>query len=74
MAIIGSVSFKSFGEFDYDEKILTMERYEERSNVIDTTSLQIIYAHIMYDKVLGYKDIKYDILSIGKNNSIYDDL
>lgn len=74
LAIIGSVSFKSFGEFDYDEKILTMERYEERYNVIDTTSLQIIYAHIMYDKVLEYKDIRYDILSIGKNNSIYDDL
>lgn len=74
--LIFSISciFTARSSYDMDEKSMIMKTYDEQYNIIDTTSLQIIYAHIMYDKVLGYKDIRYDILSIGKNNSIYDDL
>lgn len=65
---------KAHGQDIYDVKDLVMKTYEQQYNVTDTTFFQIIYAHIMYDKVLDYKDINYDILAVGKRHSIYKGL
>lgn len=71
--LIFSISciFTARSSYDMDEKSMIMKTYDEQYNIIDTTSLQIIFAHIMYDTVLDYKDIKYDILSIGRTCSQY---
>ena len=48
--------------------------FAQMYNVVDTAEINIIYAHSMFDPVLEKKEIVYELLSLGKDHSLYRDL
>ena len=47
--------------------------FEEQYEVADTASMEIVYAHSMFDPVKKKKDVVYEMLSLGNHYSKYSD-
>lgn len=50
---------------------LEYRSFAEMYNVVDTAEMNIIYAHSMFDPVLEKKEVVYELLSLGKDHSLY---
>ncbi len=69
--IVFLTSFLSFGQDRQNDRELTHRSYSDQYNVADTASIEVVYAHFMFDPVLKKKDLVYGILARGNNYSRY---